>query len=115
MMENAILRPGQPAPVFDPGSVRFSRSRSDRGETGREQGGAEKMKRRYGERFPHCTNTAGCCDSFTDWTECDRCGFCIMEQLRREKLRLTRCEDGLMRLLIEKKPVRAEEETPQAV
>lgn len=115
MMESVVLQSKLPTPVFDAGSVRFSRSASDRAGTGRGQGGVVTVKRRYGERFPHCTNTGGCCDSVTDWSECDRCGFCIMEQLRREKLRLTRCEDGLMRLLIEKKPVRTEEGTPCTV
>ena len=110
-MESVVLQSKLPTPVFDAGSVRFSRSASDRAGTGRGQGGVVTVKRRYGERFPHCTNTGGCCDSVTNWSECDRCGFCIMEQLRREKLRLTRCEDGLMRLLIEKKPVRTEEDT----
>lgn len=66
------------------------------------------MKRHYGERFPHCTNTGGCCESFEDWSECDRCGFCVMEQLRREKLKLRRGEDGLMRLVIEKKRAQAQ-------
>ena len=65
------------------------------------------MKRHYGERFPHCTNTGGCCENVDDWSACDRCGFCVMEQLRREKLKLQRCEDGLMRFIIEKKPPRA--------
>jgi len=69
------------------------------------------MKRHYGERFPHCTNTGGCCENVDDWSACDRCGFCVMEQLRREKLKLQRCEDGLMRFIIEKKPPRA----PQAL
>lgn len=110
MMEKRVMKSQLPTPVFDRGCVRFSHACSDR-----EQGSAEMRKRRYGERFPHCTNTGGCCDSFTDWTECDRCGFCIMEQLRREKLRLTRGEDGLLRMLIEKKPARTEEETTLAV
>ena len=62
-----------------------------------------RMKRRFGERFPHCTNTGGCCEDFEDWSACDRCGFCVMEQLRREKLKLSRGEDGLMRMIIKKK------------
>jgi len=70
---------------------------------GERTGERARMKRHYGERFPHCTNTGGCCENFEDWSACDRCGFCVMEQLRREKLKLSRGKDGLMRMIIEKK------------
>ena len=89
---SALLLQQMPGHAVDPLRTAGERTRE-----------GERMKRRYGERFPHCTNTGGCCENFEDWSACDRCGFCVMEQLRREKLKLSRGEDGLMRMIIAKK------------
>lgn len=36
--------------------------------------------------------------------ECWRCGHNVLEAARRQRIPLTKCEDGLMRKLIPKKP-----------
>ena len=58
-------------------------------------------KRKENRRF-HCTNTGGFCDQVKDESECDHCGFCIIEQLRRKRIRPSLCDDGLMRIQIKR-------------
>lgn len=50
----------------------------------------------------HCTNAGGFCDQVKDESECDHCGFCIIEQLRRKRMRPALCDDGLMRIQIKR-------------
>lgn len=60
----------------------------------------ENPDRRGEKRRFHCTNVGGFCDQVKDESECEHCGFCIIEQLRRKRIQPTLCDDGLLRLQI---------------